>query len=112
MSTAGKSMMVVVGLFLFFGVAVIGPIAGNATGFAARTVLGQSADDNNRNQARALNPNYMVTIAKDGTKSAPVLRAWADCCEQTCNASWNYGSDRCELHTQGQTQAFHTCSIK
>ena len=112
MSTAGKSMMVVVGLFLFFGVAIIGPIAGNATGFAARTALGQSADDNIRNQARALNPEYMITTAKNGQKSSPVLRAWADCCEKKCDASWNYNTDRCELHTQLQAEAFQSCSIK
>lgn len=112
MSTAGKSMMVVVGLFLFFGVAIIGPIAGNATGFAARTVLGQSADDNVRNQARALDPDYMVITGKDGKNSQPVLRRWADCCERTCDASWNYKTDRCELHTQTQTEVFHTCSVK
>ena len=112
MSTAGKSMMVVVGLFLFFGVAIIGPIAGNATGFAARTALGQSADDNIRNQARALNPDYVISTAKNGEKTTPVLRAWADCCEVKSKASWNYSADRCELHTQAQAEAFQACSVK
>ena len=108
MSTAGKSMMVVVGLFLFFGVAIVGPIAGNATGFAARTLLGQSEADNSRNQARALNPAYQA--GAQTSKEGATLRDWADCCEKT-GATWNYEADRWELAPQRQTAAFHQCKL-
>ena len=100
-------MMVVVGLMVFFGVAVVGPIAGNATGFAARTLLGKSDSDQSRNQARAVHPDYKASAGK--SEKLPELLVWANCCEDA-GAKWDYESGKCNITTQVQADTLSQCS--
>ena len=101
-------MMVVVRLFLFFGVAIVGPIAGNATGFAARTLFRSIGSRQQPKSGASTHPAYQA--GAQTSKEGATLRDWADCCEKT-GATWNYEADRCELATQRQTAAFHQCKL-
>ena len=107
MSASGKAMMVVVGLLLFCGISVIGPVFGTAGEFATNTLLGLSADQEVRNKKRALDSKY-TTRATD----KPILLKSADCCESPCEAQWDYVQGRCLVSTQNQGACFQACIAK
>ena len=108
MSPAAKAMMVVVGLFFFCGISVLGPIFGDASEFATSTILGQSAHQEVRNKQRATNDKY-----KASTTAVPVLLKAADCCEQApCSAQWDYVKGQCNLATKSQNASFQACLAK
>ena len=108
MSASGKAMMVVVGLLIFCGISVIGPVFGNSGEFATNTVLGLSADQAVRNKKRALDSKYTTRAS-----NKPILLKSADCCEsEPCGAKWDYVNDRCLLSTQNQTAHFQACLNK
>ena len=112
MSPAGKSMMVVVGLFLFFSLSLMGPLFGNAGEFLAQTVLGVEQTEEFRNQSRANNPSYSTASKKAAGKTEGELLKPANCCETECNASWDYQKGRCLLNTNRQNTCLQKCISK
>ncbi len=107
MSASGKAMMVVVGLLLFCGISVIGPVFGTAGEFATNTLLGLSADQEVRNKKRALDSKYTTRA-----ENKPILLKSADCCESPCEAKWDYAKGRCLVSTQNQNACLQACIAK
>lgn len=97
-------MLVVVGLFVFCGISVLGPVFGTAGEVTTSVILGQSADQEVRNKKRALDEKYKQT-----PNNSPVLLKAANCCESPCEAKWDYEKGTCLLRTENQNKCFQTC---
>ena len=112
MSPAGKSMMVVVGLFLFFSLSLMGPLFGDAGEFLAQTAFGVAQTEEVRNQMRAKSPEYSKGQNKKGDNTQGALLKPSNCCEQTCKSTWDYAKGRCILPTNRQNTCFQSCISK
>ena len=87
MSPGVKATMVIVALFGFFAMAVVGPMIGNASSSVVESVLGYDEETKVENQKKLANQDY---------KASGVLNKAVKCCLQ-CKADWNYFEDRCDL---------------
>ena len=108
MSPSMKAMMVVVGLFVFCGISILGPFLGQAGEVTATTVFGVHPDQALKNKSRKTDPDYAVSP----TNTKPPLRSASVCCEETCGIDWNFKQTRCDIATQKQSTCFQTCLAK
>ena len=94
-----KSTFVVIGLFAFCGIAVIGPSLENGIGSLASTAMGST-------KATAIG-NRKMKANKDYAQGGPMHAAMA-CCEK-CDSSWDFEGDRCVLISQADTACYTRC---
>ena len=99
MTPTVKAMFVVVGLFGFCGISVIGPSLEGGVGTLTRTAFGAT-------DATAVG-NRKIKADKDYAKGGPLQQAM-NCCEQ-CEAEWDFIGDRCELFSQASTACYTRC---
>jgi hypothetical protein len=100
MSNGVKATMVVVGLMSLCGIAVIGPILGDAGNSAVQTVLGFDNETEVANRKTRTVSDYNETGA---------LKKARECCV-TCKTDWDYIGDRCTLRTQQDTSCYIKCA--
>ena len=106
MNNQSKAMVVIVCLFAFCTVPVIGPLMGDVGDEIVKRVLGNSPEVQYENVKRRKDPRY---LSKDGAE-AP-LKVSSRCC-MDCGANWSFGEDRCETVSQGQSECFLKCTTK
>ncbi len=100
MSNGVKATMVIVGLFALCGIAVVGPVLGDAGDSAVRTVLGVDHETQVANRKTRTNSAYKVNGE---------LRKANECCV-SCNLDWDYIGDRCVMSTQRDNDCYMKCA--
>ncbi len=101
MSPGVKAVMVILGLFGFFMIPVVGPMLADAGTVTVQTVLG--VDDETAVENKKVRENKAYLPSGDLGKAK-------QCCLK-CDADWNHFEDRCDIQTQSIAKCYtKTCA--